>query len=66
MKVAAERCSTAVCAVELMGRVAEKYGFIGEEATNLGGGESVSVADGKEAWVLSVVIGKLRVKGFIY
>jgi len=58
MGVAMERCQTAVCAVQLMGDLAERYGFYGEDTSSDGGGESVTIADrAGDAWVFQVCGG---------
>jgi len=54
--LAMERCQTARCAVQLMGELAEKYGFYGAGERE-GGGETLTVADPKEAWVFHVLAG---------
>jgi len=46
-RVALERCKTAREAVELMGRLIEEYGYYGT-------GETLPVADPKEAWVMEM------------
>ena len=55
MQVAMERCASARCAVSVMGAVAERFGFYGEEAGPLGGGEAVTIGDGEEVWVFHVL-----------
>jgi len=54
--VAMERCITARCAVQLMGELAEKYGFYGDGERE-GAGETLTVADPEEAWVFHVLAG---------
>ncbi|CAD7959490.1 unnamed protein product [Amoebophrya sp. A25] len=54
-QVALERCETARCAIALMGSLAVKYGFYGEDAGPAGAGESLQIGDGKEAWVFHVM-----------
>mmetsp|Transcript_72946 Transcript_72946/g.152287 ORF Transcript_72946/g.152287 Transcript_72946/m.152287 type:complete len:698 (-) Transcript_72946:252-2345(-) len=74
MQLALERCETARCGVETMGKLADEHGFfpmvgewsLGVEASGIvafdDGGESVTLADKKgEAWVFHVVGG---VEGF--
>ncbi len=46
-RVALERCKTAREAVELMGKLVEEYGYYGT-------GETLPLADAKEAWVFEV------------
>ena len=46
-RVALERCKTARCAVELIGKLIETHGYYGT-------GETLPVADGKEAWVIEM------------
>lgn len=70
LRIAAERCATAVCAVETMGGLSEEYGFMamkneitpGTEADGKPGyddaGESVVLADETgEAWVFHITGG---------
>lgn len=58
MSVALERCTTAICAVETMGQLAEKYGFYGEDAGIDGAGEAVTAADADgHAWVFHITGG---------
>ena len=47
MRVAAERCTTAKCAIKVMGHLATKYGYYGE-------GESVLIGDPKEGWLFEI------------
>ena len=54
--VAMERCKTSRCAVQLMGALAEKYGFYGDGERE-GAGETLTVADPNEAWVFHVAAG---------
>jgi dipeptidase len=54
--VAMERCATARCAVQLMGELAEKYGFYADGERE-GAGETLTVADTMEAWVFHVLAG---------
>ena len=53
--VAMERASTARQAVEIMGALAEQYGFYGEGSSFEGGSESLIVSDPVEAWVFHVL-----------
>eukprot|EP00397_Hematodinium_sp_SG-2012_P024883 GEMP01025948.1.p1 GENE.GEMP01025948.1~~GEMP01025948.1.p1 ORF type:complete len:531 (+),score=128.42 GEMP01025948.1:365-1957(+) len=55
MHLAFERCTTPLCAIETMGSFGEKYGFRGEEGGNMGSGESLTIADGKDAWVFHII-----------
>ncbi len=48
--LAMERCSTAREAIQLMGSLAEKYGY-----GYLDGGEMLAVADPKEVWVFEIM-----------
>jgi dipeptidase len=54
MRVAMERCTTAVCAIEIMGRLGEHYGFYGEDPGLAGAGESLAVVDRSSAWVFHI------------
>ena len=55
-QVAFARCSTARCAINVMGAVAEKHGFSGDEGADGGSaGEALTIGDGKEAWVFNVL-----------
>eukprot|EP00457_Paulinella_chromatophora_P002567 gb/GEZN01002572.1/.p1 GENE.gb/GEZN01002572.1/~~gb/GEZN01002572.1/.p1 ORF type:complete len:742 (+),score=98.84 gb/GEZN01002572.1/:28-2226(+) len=65
-RIALQRCMTARCAVEVMGGLAEQYGFYGgqqsdwETGSFVGenalaqGGEALTVADGREVWVINL------------
>jgi len=59
-RVAMERCATSRCAVELMGELAEKYGYYqcdwtADNATLvLQAGEALTVSDPKEAWMFHI------------
>ena len=53
--IALERCATARCAVELMGAMAEKYGFYGADSTAGEAGEALTVVDASDAWVFHVL-----------
>ncbi|CAD7923202.1 unnamed protein product [Amoebophrya sp. A25] len=55
MQLAMERCGTARCAIKLMGRLSELYGFAPEETGMDGSSEAVTVGDGKEAWVFHIL-----------
>jgi dipeptidase len=53
MAIAMERCATARCAIEVMGRTAQEGGFTGEEYATA---EAVTIADAQgEAWVFEIV-----------
>lgn len=55
MSVALERCETARCAIALMGDLAERHGFYGEDPGRGGAGEAVTIVDqAGEAWVFHV------------
>lgn len=55
MGVALERCDTARCAIALMGDLAERYGFYGEDPGKGGAGETVNLVDQTgEAWVFHI------------
>eukprot|EP00392_Amoebophrya_sp_AT5.2_P008521 g8549.t1 len=54
MQLAMERCATARCAVRLMGRLGELYGFLSEDPGMDGSSEAVTVGDGEEAWVFHI------------
>jgi hypothetical protein len=63
MRIAMERCKTARCAVELMGRLAEEGGYYGandppEQGSGLfeESGEAVTIIDARgEAWVFHIL-----------
>ena len=46
-----ERCKTARCAVELMGKLAVEHGFYGD-ASVMGAGENLMVNDPEEGWTI--------------
>lgn len=52
--LAMERCKTARCAVQTMGRLAEEHGFYGEDPGESGAGESLGLADGAEGWIFHI------------
>lgn len=56
-QVALALCATARCAVDLMGHLAVRDGFYGEDGSDAAkpfGGENVMVADPEEGWMLEV------------
>ena len=56
MEIAMERCDTAVCAIKLMGSLAEEYGFYGSDPGSEEGGEVVSLADRTgSAWMFQIL-----------
>ena len=64
-KVALERCETARCAVKLMGDLAEKHGFYGDdsgppEKPEWGGtAEALAIGDSEgEAWMFHIMTGE--------
>jgi dipeptidase len=54
-RIALERCSSALDAVELIGSLAERHGFYGNTPSLTGAAESLAIADKHEAWVLHVL-----------
>ena len=54
-RIALERCSTAKCAVQLMGDLAVKHGYYGADATPGEGGEALQVVDPHDAWVFHIL-----------
>jgi len=54
-RIALERCRTARCAVELMGKLAEESGFYGEGFDVDTGSESLVVADPMEGFVFHIM-----------
>jgi len=54
-RIAMERCKSAKCAVDLMGRLAITHGYFGSDTTQSEGGESLQIADPEEAWVFHVM-----------
>ena len=61
-QIALERCTTALCAVKLMGELAEQYGFYSAQwdgndldDTMGEGGEALTVADPTEAWMFHII-----------
>lgn len=53
-KIGLERCATARCAAETMGKMAEEHGFFAGLALG-GAGEAQVVADPEEVWVFNVL-----------
>ena len=51
-QVALAFCNSARCTVELVGRLAEQNGFFGEDPGIAGAGETITVGDGKELWLM--------------
>lgn len=58
-RIALQRCTSAREAVELMGRLAEEYGYID-------GGECLTVADTKEVWFFEIVGPGAKSKGAVW
>ena len=54
-RLAMERSASARQAVDLMGALAEQFGFYGNSMRLTGSAESLAVADGTEAWVFHVL-----------
>lgn len=54
-QIAMERASTAREAVQIMGQLAEAYGFYGEAFSFEGGSESLLVTDTQEGWVFHIL-----------
>ena len=52
MILALQRCKTARGAILLIGELAERYGFLGSCADE---GESLSIADPHEAWIMELL-----------
>jgi len=57
MRVAIERCATSRCAIDMMGKLTEEYGFYGEDPGGAGAGEAVTVVDPTEAWIFHITGG---------
>eukprot|EP00397_Hematodinium_sp_SG-2012_P005378 GEMP01005397.1.p1 GENE.GEMP01005397.1~~GEMP01005397.1.p1 ORF type:complete len:609 (+),score=149.16 GEMP01005397.1:74-1900(+) len=53
-KIAMERCKTSLCAVQLMGDLAYKYGYFADGSAS-GAGEALVVVDPFEAWVFHIL-----------
>ena len=60
-QIALERCRTARCAIELMGELAETYGYYGASwdendiTTNIiEAGEALTIADPQETWIFHI------------
>jgi len=60
MQIALERCKTARCAIETMGKTAEKYGFYGEDPES---GETLTVTDNSETWIFNIASADCDRKG---
>ena len=54
-RIALERCASAYDAICLMGSLAMEYGFAGNTCDLAGSAESLTVVDGKEAWVMHIL-----------
>ena len=54
-RVAMERCSTARCAIRVMGDLAVEHGFYGAAGSFEGGSETLLIADTEEGWVMHFV-----------
>ena len=54
-QIAMERAKTSREAVEIMGKLAEEYGFYGESNSFEGGSESLIVTDPNEGWVFHIL-----------
>eukprot|EP01135_Chromosphaera_perkinsii_P000512 Nk52_evm6s106 gene=Nk52_evmTU6s106 len=50
-RIALERCKDAKCAIKLMGKLAEEYGFYGPDGEF---GEALTIIDDNEAWVFHI------------
>eukprot|EP00996_Jenningsia_fusiforme_P004749 NODE_560_length_2101_cov_43.198830_g516_i0.p1 GENE.NODE_560_length_2101_cov_43.198830_g516_i0~~NODE_560_length_2101_cov_43.198830_g516_i0.p1 ORF type:complete len:643 (-),score=123.24 NODE_560_length_2101_cov_43.198830_g516_i0:113-2041(-) len=66
-KVALERCRTARCAVELMGKLSTEYGFYSDDLGPnydkpilAGASETLAVADPDEVWIMHMLCGPDR------
>jgi len=62
MRIALQRCATAVCAIDLMGSLAEQHGYYGSEDPVESGdslfevaGEAVTIIDRREAWIMHML-----------
>ena len=55
-RIALEYCTTARQAIQLMGQLAEQYGFYGNLGSTLSGsGEAFAIVDNTEAWVMHLL-----------
>ncbi|KAF4648157.1 hypothetical protein FOZ61_003084 [Perkinsus olseni] len=52
--IALEVCSTARCAIQTMGKLAEEHGFYGSVGVKEAG-EALTIADGTEVWVFHIL-----------
>jgi dipeptidase len=54
-QIAMERATNARDAIQIIGGLAEKYGFYGSSHSMEGAGESLMIADPKEGWVFQIL-----------
>lgn len=55
-RIAMRSCSTARCAIRVMGTLAAKYGYYTAEQPTPGeAGEALTIADGEEAWMFHIL-----------
>ena len=54
-RIALERCSTARCAVQMVGDLATLYGFYGENSGLETGAESLKIMDQNEGFELEIL-----------
>jgi len=64
-RLAAERCNTSRCAVQLMGDMGVKYGFYGDP-DGATGGESILVADAEEQFIFHILTENETTGGAIW